>query len=482
MTDFQPSQETAATPSAFLPQGTDLFSRLYRMVASLRLTVALLAMSMFIVLAGTVAQIDQGIWQVIHAYFRTYFAWIDLRIFAPRSWNVPAIGFYFPGGWLIGGLLVINLLAAHALRYRIRARGGRLWLGLLLTAAGVFFTWYVVDAASQADIYGDDHDPYWRVTIQLLRGTGCGLLLLAGGVLLFANKGGMALLHGGILLLMLNEFFMGLYMREGQMMIAEGGTVDYVIDNRSIELVFMDRSPSDRDDVFAVRAPQWKEGSVLRQPEIPFEVEIRRFLPNSKMIRIDVDEDNLATTGIGRTWRAVSIPTGRGIDSDQAVDAPSLYAAFREKGTGRDLGTWLLSVHIPWDKMPQRVMAGDRPYEVALRFEHTYKPYAVHLVDFRFDRYPGTNQPRNYSSDIRLIDPERNVDRKVRIWMNNPLRYRGDTMYQSSFTQDEKGTVLQVVTHSGWMVPYVSCMLVATGMLAQFGLSLSRFLRRRRTA
>src|SRR5262249_41638039 len=40
-------------------------------------------------------------------------------------------------------------------------------------------------------------------------------------------------------------------------------------------------------------------------------------------------------------------------------------------------------------------------------------------------------------------------------------------------------TTLQVVTNFGWMIPYIACMIVATGLLAHFSLTLVRFLRRR---
>ena len=100
---------------------------------------------------------------------------------------------------------------------------------------------------------------------------------------------------------------------------------------------------------------------------------------------------------------------------------------------------------------------------------------------FRFDRYTGTNTAKNYSSLVELKDPRRNVDREVLIWMNNPLRYAGTTFYQADFDRGdgEDGTVLQVVKNPSWMTPYVACMLVATGMLAHFGVMLVRFLRRR---
>ncbi len=81
---------------------------------------------------------------------------------------------------------------------------------------------------------------------------------------------------------------------------------------------------------------------------------------------------------------------------------------------------------------------------------------------------------------MRLEDPERGVVRDVRIWMNNPLRYRGDTLYQSGWDKSTgKGTVLQVVENAGWMAPYVACMIVAVGLLGQFQLHLLEFLRKR---
>ena len=64
--------------------------------------------------------------------------------------------------------------------------------------------------------------------------------------------------------------------------------------------------------------------------------------------------------------------------------------------------------------------------------------------------------------------------------MNNPLRFAGDTLYQSGYDPGPpETTALQVVKNVGWMIPYVGCMIVAVGMLAHFSLTLVRFLRRR---
>src|SRR5258708_27156396 len=81
-------------------------------LASLRLTVVLFALSLVLVFAGTLAQIDNGIQTVMAKYFRSFFVWIPLQLFFPRSLHVSG-GFPFLGGWSIGFALLFNLLAAH---------------------------------------------------------------------------------------------------------------------------------------------------------------------------------------------------------------------------------------------------------------------------------------------------------------------------------------------------------------------------------
>ena len=60
--------------------------------------------------------------------------------------------------------------------------------------------------------------------------------------------------------------------------------------------------------------------------------------------------------------------------------------------------------------------------------------------------------------------------------MNNPLRYGGETFYQSGMPDPLPGepqySVFQVVTNVGWMIPYVCCMFTVVGLLGQFVQSL----------
>jgi len=79
-----------------------------------------------------------------------------------------------------------------------------------------------------------------------------------------------------------------------------------------------------------------------------------------------------------------------------------------------------------------------------------------------------------------LKRPDTGENREVLIYMNNPLRYAGETYYQASFDPDNHGTILQVVHNPSWLTPYFSCILVAAGLLIQFGIHLFGFAAKRR--
>ena len=71
-------------------------------------------------------------------------------------------------------------------------------------------------------------------------------------------------------------------------------------------------------------------------------------------------------------------------------------------------------------------------------------------------------------------------DREVLIYMNNPLRYEGETYYQSGYDErDDRITILQVVRNPSWLVPYISCTLVGIGLTIHFMMHLTRFIRRK---
>ena len=103
-------------------------------------------------------------------------------------------------------------------------------------------------------------------------------------------------------------------------------------------------------------------------------------------------------------------------------------------------------------------------------------PFSITLRDFQLDRYPGSNSPSSYASEITLTDNETKTVSPFRIYMNNILNYRGYRFFQSSYDTDEQGTVLSV-NHDYWgtLVTYVGYLLMLIGMVLTLFNKNSRF-------
>jgi cytochrome c-type biogenesis protein CcsB len=85
----------------------------------------------------------------------------------------------------------------------------------------------------------------------------------------------------------------------------------------------------------------------------------------------------------------------------------------------------------------------------------TVLPFKIKLNDFILERYPGSNSPSGYKSDVVLIDKASNTEKPFIIFMNNILKYEGYRFYQSSFDKDEQGTILSVNhDNAGMIVSY----------------------------
>jgi ABC-type transport system involved in cytochrome c biogenesis permease subunit len=578
-----------------------------RPLASLRLTVILFALSIVIVLVGTLAQVDMDMWDVMDHYFLSWFAWIEFQVFFPRSWfpnlqNVP-FGFPFPGGAMIGAFLVMNLVCAHVVRFKIQAKSRRLVAGLIVFFVGVALTglvvlsghnmtglqgnapvewttlWWLVklglggagvaalvytimmpltdskrrmerralgvassillSAAAWLILAGEGAyvgDEAMRILWQLIQGGLSGGVLLVGCILLFKKRGGIVLIHLGVALLMFGQFWVAKYDIEEQMSINEGATVSFAHDIRSTELAVVDSSNAAEDVVVVIpqsmllqsvrlssaKTPglldrilrgirNWTDNSpdidgkgVIRHEHLPFDMQVLAYYKNANLEEVKKDEDlaegsklsdseeakspepNLATDGIGLEYIANPVRAATGMGGAE-VDLAAAYVKLISKEDGRGLGTYLLSQIASTQDIAEDVsVSDDHDFELSLRFTRSYKPYSITLLDVRKDDYIGTSTPRNYSSDIHLVDAERGTDREIRIWMNNPLRYAGETIYQTGYAGPpdfpRESTTLSVVRNSGWMIPYVACMLVATGMLAHFFSLLVRFLNRQQGA
>lgn len=399
------------------PSPWDAVKKVLKPVASLQLTVVLFAMAMVLVFFGTLAQMNNGIWTVVDQYFWSPVVWIPFDLlakfgqvffFLPKDFHLGG-SFPFPAGKLLGFAMLVNLLAAHLVRFRIS----------------------------------------WR-------------------------RAGVLVIHSGLILLFIGEAITRTAQVEQRMIISEGESVNFSEDNRKSELAFV-RTAADGDTVTAVPQAKLVSGQRITHPDLPVDLEVVEYMENSDRPKAGDNEPNRATAGHGTEFVVKKMPPVSGVDTSQRTDVPSVYVKFLSKADGKDLGTYLFT----WFLKPDTVTVDGQTFQISLRKVRYYKPFTIHLYDFRHDVYVGTGAAKNYSSDVRLIDTEQGVDRTLRIAMNEPLRHRGEAFYQQDFDHEaESYTVLQVVRNPGWLIPYISCVMVGLGMTIHFGMYLVRFLRR----
>ena len=535
-------------------------------LASLKITVTLLALAIVLVFMGTLAQTQSDIWEVVGRVFRCWFFWLEARTLQPLfRWEwigklSPKLGIFFPGGYAIGTAMVINLLAAHGLRFTVQAKGLRLAAGLVVTALGVLVTWLVIDSG-HADSGLQDATVQWdtlwltlevgigfllllcaagvafswqekkpevlplgitfflllgalvlmlwqggrgiddsgmRILWQLLKGTFAGVWLLAGSVLLFKKRAGVVVLHAGVLLILVHEPIVGSYHKEQQMRIEEGKSANFADDIRTVELAFTDPSSSDFDKVVTIprhllmSAAEAKDPSqqIISHDLLPFDVKVLKYYQNSSPEDPGKDDEkNLATAGAGLQMIAKEAKASVGTDNDGAVDMTASYVTLLDKKSKAELGTYLVGVYFNMlsQTPPNRVTHDGKEWDLSLRFRRFYKPYTVTLLDVSKTDYAGTDTPRDYRSVVRVSQAassdQPKVDFEIPIWMNNPMRYAGETFYQQSYFSDprtgKETTTLSVVRNTGWMIPYVACMIGGVGMLAHFWVIFVRFVARR---
>ena len=102
-------------------------------------------------------------------------------------------------------------------------------------------------------------------------------------------------------------------------------------------------------------------------------------------------------------------------------------------------------------------------------------PFAIKLLDFQLERYPGSMTPASYASEVVLIDKEQGIEQPYRIYMNHILNHRNYRFFQSSYDQDEKGTVLSVNHDPGTLPTYIGYLLLALGMVWSLFIPNGRF-------
>ncbi len=461
-TPTQPTPPTRATKEPVNPA-----LRAVQIIGSLRATVILFVLSLLLVFFGTVVQTYYGIDRVMKEYFHSWVVHIEFRLldtFFERFFQDFGYGkaevvdindkkefatFPFPGGFTIGWAMVINLTAAHV---------------------AMFIKLYKQYQTAQRQA---DRQRELNPNTPQTPATGTSLF----SKLLFARSG-IYIIHIGVTLLLFGEFIRATKAEEARMTIYEGQSIGFTEDFHKTELAIIDVTDPNAttEDVVVIPHQHLVEAArdknpkaeAITHPDIPFSIEVQSWYRNTTTGMKPKSPDDPTFAYQGQRATVYSKPEVSGTDARE-VDTPAVTLRLKDTKTGQDLGLKQFPTRYT---VKETITSGDRKYSIQLRFLRTYKDYTVTLHKIETIYYPGTEKAKAYESDVTLNDEEQKENRTVHIWMNHPLRHRGDTLYQSGAPpKDHEGkryTVLQVVTNPGSTMPYWSCALVTLGMLIHF--------------
>lgn len=334
---------------------------------------------MLILIAGTYAQKDLGIFEAQKMYFSSWFIWFG---FVPM-----------PGAYITLGTISVCLLAKFLL-----------------------------------------YSP-WR-----------------------KHQAGIILAHLGVLILMIGGLLTALTQREGFMSIGEGQNANAISSYHDRVLSI----EKDGDPYAQIPFESLVLGQDLTGVSLPFNVTVQDVCKNCKPSMV---KNAQGRHGLAEKVSLTEAPPEREDETDLAGVTLKLSGL---KGNQN-------GVYVTMEEIPHKpaVDAGKATYAFHMNRAQKILPFSIELKDFKRDVHPGTDMARGFSSEILVHDGK--VSWPYTIRMNEPLRYKGYTFYQASFTMRPDGeySVFSVVKNKGRVFPYLASIIIFCGLLLHVVIRLS---------
>jgi hypothetical protein len=279
------------------------------------------------------------------------------------------------------------------------------------------------------------------------------------------GKLGTLITHGSMLVLLVGGLVSALGREEGYIELAVGDQSTAISDYHDRELAVVKNGAT----VVAISESQLQAGTDIALYRLPFRIKPKFYCRNCDPVaRITTSDATLH--GAAASMNLVTAPL---LAQDEDNRAGVVFAVTEADAAVN--GTYLAFDGLK--QMPSVTVDNDR-FDIIMRHAERALPFTVRLVDFQKAVHPGTDIARSYTATVAIIDGA--ATWQTTISMNEPLRYRGYTLYQASFIdRDGKlSSVLTVVRNSGQLFPYIAITMLCCGM----GMHLAQHVARRRLA
>ena len=260
---------------------------------------------------------------------------------------------------------------------------------------------------------------------------------------------GTVIAHFGILLLFIGAIFTSISTKEGFLLIPEGRSSNKVLDYYKRTFYIYKN-----DDLIQNISLNALENNDFEIAPLPFKIKILDTCENCSFLETQPGQ----TKRIGLAEKI----TLKDAPLQKSKEANLSGVTFSVTGTDRQDGVYISAEAAPH---PVNITIDKDIYRLQFQKEEAALPFTFTLNDFSRGVHPGTEIPSHFYSDLTIQDGNDRWETRIR--MNEPLRYKGYTFFQSSFAQTPIGeaTILAVVKNDGWLFPYISTIIVTFGLM-----------------
>lgn len=393
-------------------------------LADLRITLTLLSFSMVLIFVATLEQVRVGIRGAQAEFFESlYGIWHYPEQFWGGEFLNP-LPIPIPGGYLLGGLLILNLISAFITRFQWTGKK----MGIQFIHLGIIML-LIGQLATQA--------MQEESRMQINKGE---------------SKNYLERFHG------VELAFIDVTNPETEQVVAlsqallEGGGMHYSQD-LPFKVKILDFGPN----------CEFNSLPPAREATGPAE-KVNRGVIQSANLEIRPKPEDFSSEGMNFGYVVFELLDG--------AESMGTWAAISHPAGNH----WWAQINPKMGDLAfQPIRMNGKLWGMTLRPEREYLPYSIELLGIANEFYQGTDIPFNFESEIMLRTGQ-NQSRRALVYMNTPLRHEGKTFYQYQMNKAADYTVFQVVRNPSWLVPYIACILVSFGLLWQFSFHLARFL------